>query len=288
MESRSRPARRPPPSVAPHWWLTTVVGVVSVVVSAAAVRGHHVTALIIALVFAASSLISGGACVAIRRQRVREVELRHAAMMEERTRLAREIHDTLLQGFAGVTLMVAAAANDTRDPVQAAVLQRVADLAEKRLREARRAVWDLRDSSTDYDFMTAMRAEADDAARGAGLGLEFITDGPPRPIDAQASKVMLRVTREAITNAGRHANATRLRVRVSFRPGTVQLSVRDDGKGFGGDRDVRANGHHWGLRGMRERASQIGAGLRVRSEPGVGTEVVLAVGPRSRNLKNTA
>jgi len=263
-----------------------VVGVVSTVVSAATVRGHHVTALIIAL--AALGLTGGGALVAMRRQQVREVELRHAAMMEERTRLAREIHDTLLQGFAGVTLMVAAAANETRDPAQAAVLQRAADLAEKRLREARQAVWDLRDSSTDGDFMTAMRAEADDAARGAGLGLEFITDGPPRPVDLQASKVMLRVTREAITNAGRHANATRLRVSVSFRPGTVQLSVRDDGIGFGGDRDLRANGHHWGLRGMRERAAQIGAGLRVRSEPGLGTEVVLAVGPRSRNLKNTA
>jgi signal transduction histidine kinase len=259
-----------------------------VVVSAAAVRGQHVTALSIALVFAASGLISGGAFVVICHQRAREVELRHAAMMEERTRLAREIHDTLLQGFSGVTLMVAAAANDTRDPAQAEVLHHVADVAEKRLQEARRAVWDLRDSSTDGDFMTAIRAEADDAVKGAGLGLEFITDGRPRPIDAQESKVMLRVTREAITNAVRHANATRLRVRVWFRSHTVQLSVRDDGIGLGGDRDVRANGHHWGLRGMRERAAQIGAGLRVRSEPGAGTEVVLAVGPRSRNIRNTA
>lgn len=86
----------------------------------------------------------------------------------------------------------------------------------------------------------------------------------------------------------RHASATRLRVRLSFRPDVVRLSVRDDRVGFTVDRDFRAYGHHWGLRGMWERAAQIGAALRVNSKPGVGAEVVLAVRPLSRRLRKTA
>jgi len=259
-----------------------------VVFSVAVLHHHPVPSIGLLLLWAALWLISGGAVVAIRRVRAREVESRYIAMMDERARLAREIHDTLLQGFAGVTLMIAAAARDARDPVHAAVLEHVADLAERRLQEARDAVWDLRDSSNDSDFMTAMRSEADGAVRETGVDLEFVTDGPPRPIDAQAAKVILRVTREAITNAVRHANATRLRVRLSFRPRVVQLSVRDDGIGFTVDRDFRTYSHHWGLRGMCERAAQIGAALKVRSEPGRGTEVVLAIRPRSRALKRSA
>ena len=255
----------------------------------AAVFHHHVVpSFSFVLPWMALSLISGGAVVALRRARVREVESRYTAMMDERTRLAREIHDTLLQGFAGITLMVTAVARDLRDPVQAAALEHVADVAEERLREARQAVWDLRDASNDGDLMKAMRSEAADAVKETGVELEFVTDGPPRPLDAQSTQVILRVTREAITNAVRHANATRLRVRLSFRPHVVQLSVRDDGIGFTVDRDFRTYGHHWGLRGMRERAVQIGAALRVRSEPGGGTEVVLAIRPRSRALKLSA
>jgi len=249
---------------------------------------HSVPSFGFVLLWTAFGLISSTAVIAIRRARVCEVESRYAAMMEERARLAREIHDTLLQGFAGVTLMIAAAARDARDPTQAAALEHVADVAENRLQEAREAVWGLRESSNDTDLITAMRSEADGALKETGLDLEFVTDGPPRPLDAQATKVILRVTREAITNAVRHANATRLRVRLSFRPGVVQLSVRDDGIGFTVDRDFRTYGCHWGLRGMWERAVQIGGALKVRSEPGGGTEVVLAIPPRSRALKRSA
>jgi signal transduction histidine kinase len=260
----------------------------SVLFSVAVLRHHPVQSLGFVLLWTALSLISGGALVAIRRARVREVESRYAAIMDERNRLAREFHDTLLQGFAGVTLMVAAAARDVRDPAQAAVLEHAADLAERRLREARQAVWDLRDSLDEGDLVTAMQAEADEAVKDAGLGLEFVTVGLPRPIDAEASNVMLHVAREAITNAVRHANATQLRIRLSFHRHVVQVSVRDNGTGFTVDPDVPMYGHHWGLRGMRERAAEIGAALSVHSKPGNGTEVLLAVRPRSLKLKSIA
>jgi signal transduction histidine kinase len=265
-----------------------LIGVVSVVFSLAVLHDYHVPSLSCAVLSMALWLSSGGAVVGIRRARVREVESRCSAIIEERTRVAREIHDTLLQGFAGVTLMVVAAAREVRDPAQAAALQHVVDLAEKTLREARQAVWDLRSPSEESDLMTAMRGEADDAVKDAGLALDFVVDGPPRPIDPQSSEVMLRVIREAITNAVRHANATRLRVHLSFRPDVVRLSVRDDGIGFTVHRDFRAYGRHWGLRGMRERAAQIGAVLRVNSKRGDGTEVVLAVRSLSGKLKKSA
>ena len=265
-----------------------LMALVSVAFSVAVLHDYHVQSLNCAVLSMALWLISGGALVAIRRARVREVESRYSAMTEERTRVAREIHDTLLQGFAGVTLMVVAVARELTDPAQAAALQHVVDLAEKTLGEARQAVWDLRAPSEESDLTTAMRAEADDAVKEAGLGLDFVVDGPPRPIDPHTSKVILRVTREAITNAVRHANATRLRVRLSFDPHVVRLSVRDDGIGFTVHRDFRAYGHHWGLRGMWERAAQIGAALRVNSKPGAGTEVVLAVRPLSGKLQKTA
>jgi signal transduction histidine kinase len=274
--------------VASQWRAMLLVGVMSAVFSIALLHDYNVSSLSCAVVSMTFWLVGAGALVAIRRARVREVESRYSAMMDERTRMAREIHDTLLQGFAGVTLMVVAVAREVRDPAQAAALQHVVDLAEKTLRQARQAVWDLRDPSEKSDLMTAMRAEAEDVVKDAGLELDFVIDGPPRPIDPHTSEVILRVTREAITNAVRHANATRVRVRASFHRHAVQLSVRDDGIGFTVDRDFRAYGHHWGLRGMSERAAQIGAALRVNSKPGAGTEVVLAVRPPSGKLKKTA
>jgi signal transduction histidine kinase len=274
--------------VASHCRVILLIGVVSVAFSVALLHDDDVTSLSCAALSMTLWLSSGGAVVAIRRARLREVDSRYSAMMEERTRMAREIHDTLLQGFAGVTLMVDAAAREVRDPAQAAALRHAVDLAEKALREARHAVWDLRDPSEESDLMTAVRYEADEAVKEGGLGLDFVVDGTPRPIDPEANEVILRVTREAITNAVRHANATQLRVRLSFQPEAVRLSVRDDGTGFTVDRDFRAYGHHWGLRGMWERAAQIGAALHVNSKPGAGTEVVLAVRPLSGKLKKTA
>jgi signal transduction histidine kinase len=274
-------------AVASQFRVMLLMGLVSVVFSMAVLHDYHAPSLSCAVLSMALWLVSGGALVAVRRARVREVESRCSAIIEERTRVAREIHDTLLQGFAGVTLMVVAVAREVRDPAQAAALQHVVDLSEKTLREARHAVWDLRDPSEESDLVTAIRAEADDAVKETGLRLDFVVDGPPRPIDPHTTTVMLRVTREAITNAVRHANATRLRVRLSFHPHVVRLSVRDDGIGFTVDRDFRVYGRHWGLRGMWERAAQIGAALRVNSKPGAGTEVVLSVLPPSRKLKKT-
>src|SRR6266403_3404653 len=213
---------------------------------------------------------------ALRRARIRGIESQYNAMMEERTRLAREIHDTVLQGFNGVTLMLLAAARKVDNPPEAvASLQHVLDLAEKTLGDARRVVWDLRGPSVSGDFANTLRAAAEDAVRGTELSLDFIIRGSPRAMDSKSEAVAFRVLQEAIANTLKHAEARRVRVSLSYLPRGVRLAVRDDGRGFTVDPDFRAYGGHWGLLGMWERASQVAARLRIRSKPGVGTEVSL-------------
>ena len=94
-------------------------------------------------------------------------------------------------------------------------------------------------------------------------------------MDPKSEAVAFRVLQEAIANTLKHADARRVRVSLSYLPRGVRLAVRDDGRGFMVDPDFRAYGGHWGLLGMWERASQVAARLRIRSKPGVGTEVSL-------------
>jgi PAS domain S-box-containing protein len=214
---------------------------------------------------------------ALRRARERTLEARFAAILAERTRLAREIHDTLLQGFTGVGLRLLAVANRvTAQPETAAALREVLSLAQKTLEDARRAVWDLRSPAlTAGAFPTAVRTAAEDCVRGTGLELEYDVGGGPRPVDQDVEAVVVRVVQEAITNVVKHSAARTVRVRLSFERRWVRLSVSDDGRGFAVASDFQAYGGHWGLLGMRERASQIHGKLSLQSTPGQGTELVL-------------
>jgi PAS domain S-box-containing protein len=216
---------------------------------------------------------------ALRRARERALETRFAAVLEERTRLARDIHDTLLQGFTGVALKLVAAISRVTEPAESVVaLRDLVGLAQQTLTDARRAVWDLRSPALQAgDFPAALRAAAEDCVRGTRLELEYAVGGPPRPVDPDVEAVVLRVAQEAITNVVKHAEAHTVRVRLSFEARRIRLSVIDDGCGFAVEPDFQAYGGHWGLLGMRERASQIHGKLALRSTPGHGTEVVLLV-----------
>jgi PAS domain S-box-containing protein len=216
---------------------------------------------------------------ALRRARERVLKARFAAVLDERTRLAREIHDTLLQGFTGVALkLVALTTRLAGPPETAAALHDVVVLAQKTLGDARRAVWDLRSPSlASGDFPTALGTAAQDCVAGTEVTLEYKVKGPPAPVAPDVEAAVVRVTQEALTNVVKHAAACRVRVSLSFEPRRVRLSVTDDGRGFVVDPDFQAYGGHWGLLGMRERATQVHGRLRVRSSPGQGTEVVLLV-----------
>jgi PAS domain S-box-containing protein len=214
---------------------------------------------------------------ALRRARMRALEARYTAIVDERGRLAREIHDTLLQGFTGVALKVLAASNRVTGPPEAVTaLQDVLVVARKTLEDARQAVWDMRSPPHGVgDFATALESAAQDSLRGTGMELEYAVQGTPRPMDPRVEAMVLRVSQEAIANAVKHSGAPRVRVDLSFEERGLRLSVKDDGQGFTVDPDFRSYGGHWGLLGMRERASQVRAKLAIRSAVGQGTEIVL-------------
>jgi PAS domain S-box-containing protein len=216
---------------------------------------------------------------ALRRARERALEARFAAVLEERTRLARDIHDTLLQGFTGISLKLVAAANQVTGPPQTVVaLRDLVGLAQQTLIDARHAVWDLRSPALAAgDFSSGLRAAAEDCVRGTTVELEYDVQGSSRPVHPDVEAVVTRVAQEALTNVVKHANAQSVRVRLSFETRRVRLCVRDNGRGFTVAPDFQAYGGHWGLLGMRERASQVHGKLSVQSTPGHGTEVVLLV-----------
>jgi PAS domain S-box-containing protein len=216
---------------------------------------------------------------ALRRARERSLKVRFAAVLEERTRLAREIHDTLLQGFTGVALKLVAAIGRVSEPAAAiAELRDVVSVAQKTLVDARHAVWDLRTPSvTGGDLADALRTAVEDCLRGTGISLEYAAKGPERPLEPDVEGTLLRVAREAVTNTVKHAAACAVQVELSYRAQDVRMVVADDGRGFDVESNLQAFGSHWGLLGMRERAARIRGKLRIRSTLGQGTEIVLLV-----------
>jgi signal transduction histidine kinase/ligand-binding sensor domain-containing protein len=212
------------------------------------------------------------------RLRQRRLERRFSLVLAERTRMAREIHDTLLQGFTGLTLQLQAIAGlVTRAPERAKEhMERILSLADKTLVDARQAVWDMRTP----ELQTSSLAEAlDDVARhaanGGAVDVRFRLTGAPRPLSPAAEMALFRIGQEAVANAVKHADARAVDVELAYEPRATRLIVRDDGRGFDVDDSYTARGGHWGLLGMRERADQIGARLTITSADGQGTEVTV-------------
>jgi signal transduction histidine kinase len=228
----------------------------------------------------AAARAAAATAAAKRRARMRALKARFAAVLEERARLAREIHDTLLQGVTGISLHLLAVLPEVRTSPATAVptLERIAELAERTSREARLAVWDLRPRPlTRRDLAKAVESVARLALGEAALTLHVSMTGDALSVPADAQGAVLRVVQEAVSNVVRHAAARRVRIRLTFRGAWLRVDVADDGKGFVVTRDFRSYTGHWGLVGMRERAQQIGASLSVRSVSGRGTVVTLEV-----------
>ena len=206
-------------------------------------------------------------------------QLRHAAVLKERTRMARDIHDTLAQGFTGVILQSDAAEEALleEDPEHAVRhMRRARELARESLGEARRSVHALRPQALEKAaFPDALKAIITNAAAGTSLHANFQLKGEPRELQPAVEENLLHIGQEALTNALKHAHATEFQARLCFDSGAVRLELRDNGDGFVVD---AVNGEGFGLIGMKERAEQIGATLTILSETGAGTEIV-AVSP---------
>lgn len=218
-----------------------------------------------------------------RSARERALEARFAAALEERTRLAREIHDSLLQGVTGIALQLRATLPRLRASEAAEAIRKVVELAEATIRDARRAVWDMRAPSL---VQKGLPDALEEAARRVADGVEvaFDVSGKPRALAPAAEDTIFRVGQEATLNAVKHASPTKISVKLAYKTRDVTLTVSDDGRGFRVEQAFRAYAGRWGLLGMRERAERIGATLAIRSAPGRGTKVELRV-PVSRTAR---
>jgi len=204
---------------------------------------------------------------------------REAAILKERTRMARDIHDTLAQGFTGVIVQMEAAeeALMEEDPENAVRhVRRARKLARESLGEARRSVHALRPQALEKaGFADALKAIIKNTTVGTSLRSEFQLQGEPRELGPDVEENLLHIGQEALTNALRHARATKFQAQLSFGSEAVRLELSDNGDGFAID---GVNGDGLGLIGMKERAEQIGATVEVSTKPGAGTRIV-AVSP---------
>jgi PAS domain S-box-containing protein len=204
-------------------------------------------------------------------------ERRDLAVTAERNRMARDMHDTLAQGFTGVIVQLDAALDGRRRGLHAqadAHVERAGALARASLTEARRSVLALRPQALeDSDVGGALAAMFERLTGGTALAADFVKSGAPRAMPAAWEDNIVRIGQEALTNTLRHAGARRVEAALAFTDGGVRLTIRDDGRGF----DPAAPHDGFGLLGMRERAEQMGAALAIDSAQGQGTAVTISV-----------
>jgi signal transduction histidine kinase/ligand-binding sensor domain-containing protein len=218
--------------------------------------------------------IIGLALTGIWRLRVHQVKQRFSAILVERARVARELHDTLLQSLSGVAIRLDnIAATVSASPRMAERhLHTLRQQVEFYVREARQSIRDLRSPVLEtQDLGTALRGTGERITSGQPVAFELRVTGKARRAEARTEEHLLRIGQEAISNAVQHGKATRIRVELNYTLQSVALRVVDDGKGF----DVAGSSHenHWGLTSMQERAEQIEATFQLTTEPGLGTTI---------------
>ena len=232
--------------------------------------------------------ISHQAMLAIQLMRLSQ-QSRQTAVMAERNRMARDIHDTLAQGFTGVIMQLEAAKGATKqgDLVEAeSRIERAGELARSSLGEARRSVRALRPHSLRNGklFMT-LDNMLKRMTEGTDLNAEFRAEGDERAIPAEYEDGLMRIAQESLTNAVKHANARNFKATLSVGAKTIQLQLVDDGRGF----DPQTEHEGFGLIGMKERVEQMNGEFIIRAKPGVGTEILVmlknqsAVNPENGN-----
>jgi ligand-binding sensor domain-containing protein len=229
----------------------------------------------------ALALFAGWTLYRLRLMQVaRRLHLRFEERLAERTRIAQELHDTLLQGFVSASLQLHVAADRVPDDSPAkAPLGRVLELMRRVIDEGRNAVHGLRSSTAagDDDLEQAFGRIRGELGVEEHVGFRVIVEGQPRALHPLIRDDVYRIGREALVNAFRHSGASRVEVELEYTASHFRVLVRDDGRGI--DAQVLRAGRegHWGLLGMRERADRIGARLELWSRAGAGTEMALVV-----------
>jgi signal transduction histidine kinase len=235
-----------------------------------------------------SILLTVAAWVVVLGRRLREQmaiirqKLQSSAVLEERNRIARELHDTLEQELAGITMQLDLAVECLKRAPRVAeqALETARDMSRHSMVEARRSVWDLRcQLLEDGDLAYALAHIVEPLTSREQVKIRAQVQGSavrlPRPVEMN----LLRIGQEAVANALKHGCAKQISIELRYAPESVRLTVSDDGKGFSADQAPPTG--HFGILDMRERAQSMASHLKIESEPGHGTRIAVEVGVNS-------
>jgi len=204
---------------------------------------------------------------------------RHRQRLAGRTRIAQELHDTLLQGFIAAPMQLQLAVGEL--PPDSPVKPRFSGLVQlmgRVIEQGRRAIQDLRSPPEHVPSLGEAIADVpDELGLRPAVHFRVIVEGSQRQLKPSLSGEVYCVVREAIINAYRHSGATDIQAEIEYRPSELRVAVRDNGCGIDPQTLEWGQNGHWGLRGMRERADRIGARLRVLSRIALGTEIELRI-----------
>ena len=212
--------------------------------------------------------------------RERQVRARFALVLEERARLAREVHDTIAQGYVGIASQLDVV--EMTMPPGASSARVALDFARRMVRhsltEARRSLMDLRaDASETYNLAAALQSGADRWTANSGAQIDVRITGDDSTLPEEVAHHVFRVAQEAIVNAVKHAAADRIDVELKIKPQELCLRIADDGSGFEPEEAFTSRRGNFGLIGMRERAERIKGHLYLDSHPGKGTRLEVTV-----------
>jgi signal transduction histidine kinase len=213
---------------------------------------------------------------AAHRMRVRHLQHRFDLILAERSRIARELHDTLLQGLSGITMQLQALWIKLPASREKQLLGDIIKDAAAASSEARQSLWGLRTIGPGpRDFAEKLAELSRQATAGKPVKLSLDLQPLATSLGPDTEYQLLRIAHEAISNSLKHANAKRLEIRLNTDMHGLQLTLSDDGVGFDSEAEYRFG--HFGLVGMRERAEEIGANLKVISSPGCGTAISVSL-----------
>jgi ligand-binding sensor domain-containing protein/signal transduction histidine kinase len=230
-----------------------------------------------------------GLVLLIYRLRLGRMRRQFHAVGEERARLAREMHDTVIQGCVGVSTLLEAAleVESSEEPLRLHLLTYATEQLRATIEAAREAVWALRNpSAADTDPASLARKAAEEFQAGSGVPIACSSSGTPFRLGDAATHELMMTVREALANAATHAQASRIEVLTAFLEHELTIEVRDNGCGFDVETKLKQNGHY-GIVGMQERMRLLGGAVEIESAPGGGTRVRIHA-PRARGEKDKA
>ncbi len=214
-------------------------------------------------------------------------KLQHGAVLEERNRIARELHDTLEQELAGITMQLDLAVDCFRQApsVSFSALDAARNMSRHSMVEARRSVWDLRcDLLEQGDLPSALGQIVRPLNSGDPARIDVNVSGTPVRLSGRVEMNLLRIGQEAVANALKHGHASTIQIELQYGPEKVILKVNDNGRGFNPDHSSSAG--HFGMLDMHERAASLGSHLQIDSAPGRGTLIVVEVHNEQQSISD--